>query len=163
MEPVMEKTQNRGKKRTAIILAAALTLTGAGIAFAYWTSTGTGIGTGTTGESVAFAVTSEPGVGELAPGSAGQLVDFTVTNPGEGTQNLTAVTVDIAEAGGEAWVPPEGCLAEDYGAAVTTAPTLGDIAPGGSVDGTVTVTLASTAVSQDACQGVAVPLHFTAS
>jgi hypothetical protein len=60
-------------------------------------------------------------------------------------------------------VPPEGCLAEDYGAAVTTAPTLGDIAPGGSVDGTVTVTLASTAVSQDVCQGVAVPLHFTAS
>lgn len=67
----MEHAQNRGKKRTDIILAAALTLTGAGIAFAYWTSTGTGTGTATTGESVAFEITSEPGVGELAPGNAG--------------------------------------------------------------------------------------------
>jgi hypothetical protein len=36
----MEKTLNNGKKRTVIILAAALTPTGAGIAFAYWTATG---------------------------------------------------------------------------------------------------------------------------
>ncbi len=159
----MEHAQSRGKKRIAIILAAALTLTGAGIAFAYWTSTGTGTGTATTGESVAFEITSEPGVGELAPGSAGQTVAFTVTNPGEGTQNLTAVTVEIADEDGDAWVPPAGCLAADYTAEVTTAPPTGDIAPGGSVDGTVTVTLASTAENQDACQGAAVPLFLTAS
>jgi hypothetical protein len=159
----MEHAQNRGKKRTAIILAAALTLTGAGVAFAYWTSTGTGTGTATTGESVAFEIASEPGVGELAPGSAGQTIDFAVTNPGEGTQNLTAVTVEIADADGVAWVPPAGCLAADYTAEVTTAPPAGDIAPGGSVDGTVTVTLANTAENQDACQGAEVPLLLTAS
>jgi hypothetical protein len=159
----MEYVQNRGNKRAAIILAAVLTLTGAGVAFAYWTSTGTGTGTATTGESVAFEITSEPGVGELAPGSAGQTVDFTVTNPGEGTQNLTAVTVEIADEDGEAWVPPDGCLAADYTAEVTTAPPAGDIAPGGSVDGTVTVTLANTAENQDACQGAEVPLLLTAS
>lgn len=93
----------------------------------------------------------------------GQTVDFTVTNPGEGTQSLTAVAVEIAAEDGEAWVPPAGCLAADYTAAVTTAPPAGSIAPGGSVDGTVTVTLASTAENQDACQGAAVPLLLTAS
>jgi hypothetical protein len=159
----MEHVQNRGKKRTAIILAAVLTLTGTGIAFAYWTSTGTGTGTATTGESVAFEITSEPGEGELAPGSAGQTIDFTVTNPGEGSQNLTAVTVEIATEDGEAWVPPDGCLAADYSAEVTTAPPAGVIAPGGSVEGTVTVTLANTTENQDACQGAEVPLLLTAS
>ena len=159
----MENTQNRGKKRTAVILAAALTLTGAGIAFAYWTSTGTGTGTATTGDSVAFEITSEPGVGELAPGSAGQTVDFTVTNPGEGTQNLTTVTVALADEAGTPWVPTGECLIGDYTATVTTAPTAGEIAAGGSVDGTVTVTLENTAVNQDDCQGQAVPLLLTAS
>lgn len=159
----MENAHSHGKKRTAIILAAVLTLTGAGIAFAYWTSTGTGTGTATTGESVALEITSEAGVGELAPGSAGQTIDFTVTNPGEGTQNLTTVTVEIANEDGTPWVPALGCLATDYTAEVSTAPPAGEIAPGGSVDGTVTVTLENTAINQDACQGEDVPLLLTAS
>ncbi|WP_369374131.1 hypothetical protein AB1046_08095 [Promicromonospora sp. Populi] len=159
----MENAQNRGKKRAVIILTAAFTLTGAGVAFAYWTSTGTGTGAATTGESVAFEITSEPGEGELAPGGAGQTVDFTVSNPGEGTQNLTEVTVEIAEEGGEAWEPTDECLAADYTAEVTTGPPAGEIAPGDSVDGTVTVTLDNTAVNQDDCQGQDVPLLLTAS
>lgn len=158
----MEKVLNRGKKRTAVILAVALTLTGAGIAFAYWTSSGTGSGTGETGESVAFTFTSDPAEGILAPGGAGQTVDFTVTNAGEGTQILTGVTVALATAGGTPWVPTGNCLAADYTAVVTTEPT-GQIAPGGSLDGTVTVTLANTAVDQDDCQGQDVPLYLTAS
>jgi hypothetical protein len=158
----MEKTINRGKKRTAIILAVALTLTGAGIAFAYWTASGTGTGTATTGESVAFTITTDPAVGTLAPGSAGQTVDFTVTNAGEGTQNLTGVTVAMATADGTAWVPTGDCLAADYTATVTDNPS-GEIAAGGSLSGTVTVTLANTAVNQDDCQGQDVPLLLTAS
>jgi hypothetical protein len=158
----MEKTLNRGKKRTAIILAAALTLTGAGIAFAYWTATGTGTGTATTGASVAFTITSEPPVGTLAPGSTGQTVDFTVTNAGEGTQSLTGVTVTLATADGTPWVPTGECLAADYTAVVTDDPS-GEIAAGGSLTGTATVTLANTAVNQDDCQGQEVPLYFTAS
>jgi hypothetical protein len=159
----MEKTLDRGKKRTAVILALALTLTGAGIAFAYWTSSGTGSGTATTGESVAFTITSDPAEGTLAPGSAGQTVDFTVTNAGEGSQNLTGVTVALATANGTPWVPTDDCLAADYTAVVTTAPPAGQIAPGVSVGGTVTVTLANTAVNQDDCQGQDVPLYLTAS
>lgn len=158
----METIQNRGKKRIAIILAAILTITGAGVAFAYWTSTGTGSGTATTGESIAFTITSETAVGTIAPGNAGQTVDFTVTNPGEGTQNLTGVTVTMATADGTPWVPEGECLIDDYIATVTDNPS-GEILPGGSLDGTATVTLTSTAANQDDCQGQDVPLYFSAS
>jgi hypothetical protein len=46
---------------------------------------------------------------------------------------------------------------------VTTAPPAGQIAPGASAGGTVTVTLANTAVNQDDCQDQDVPLYLTAS
>jgi hypothetical protein len=157
-----EIIRNRGKKRIAIILAAVLTITGAGVAFAYWTSTGTGTGAATSGASVAFTIASEPAVGTLAPGSAGQTVDFTVTNAGEGTQNLTGVTVEMATADGTPGVPTGDCLAADYTATVTTNPS-GEMPAGGTLDGTVTVTLTSTAVNQDDCQGQDVPLLLTAS
>jgi len=158
----METTHSRGKKRIAIIFAAVLTITGVGVAFAYWTSTGTGDGEATTGESVAFTITSDPAVGTLAPGNAGQTVDFTVTNPGAGTQFLTEVTVALATADGTPWVPTGDCLVADYTATVTDNPS-GAILAGGSLDGTATVTLTSTGANQDDCQGQEVPLHFTAS
>jgi hypothetical protein len=159
----MARTISSGKKRITILLAAALTLAGAGAAFAYWTSTGSGTGTATSGESTAFTISSMTPVGTLAPGSAGQTVAFTVTNPGEGTQNLTTVTISLATPDGVAWVPTGDCLASDYTATVTTQPSPGEIAAGGSVDGTATVTLDNTAADQDECQGQDVPLYFVAS
>jgi hypothetical protein len=160
----MARTVFSGKKRVIVVgVIALLTLAGAGAAFAYWTSTGTGVGEATTGEDVAFEITSAAPVGTLSPGSAGQTVEFTVTNPGEGTQYLTGVTVTIAGPAGTPWVPPTGCLIADYTATVTTAPTYGSIASGDAVTGTATVTLANTGVDQDACQGVDVPLYFAAS
>lgn len=159
----MAKSFSRGKKRITIGAIALLTLAGAGAAFAYWTSIGTGVGEATTGESVAFVLESEPAVGVIAPGSAGQTVDFTVTNPGEGTQNLAAVTVTLATADGTAWVPTGECDVADYAVTVSTAPVYGEIASGEGVTGTATVTLANTAVNQDDCQGQVVPLYFVAS
>ncbi len=156
-------TRIRGKKRTAIVLATLLTVVGAGSAFAYWTATGTGTGEATTGESTAFVITSETAVGEITPGGPGETVDFTVTNPGSGTEYLSNVTVTLADTDGTAWVPATDCLIADYSVSVTTAPVYGEIAAGGSLTGTVTVTLANTAVNQDACQGQVVPLYFVAS
>lgn len=158
----MEKTLHSGKERIAVIFAAVLAIAGVGVAFAYWTSTGTGTGSATTGESVAFTIASDPAVGTLAPGSGGQTVDFTVTNPGEGTQNLTAVTVALATADGTPWEPTGDCLAADYTATITDAPA-GQIPAGGSLGGTATVTLTNTTANQDDCQGQVVPLYFTAS
>lgn len=159
----MENPPSHGRKRIALALAAALTLTGAGAAFAYWTAQGTGTGEATTGASVDFTITSETAVGELAPGNPGQTVAFTVTNSTDGPQRLTNVTVAIADESGDPWEPTGGCLLADYDATITTAPTYGDIAALGEVDGVVTVTLENTGENQDACQGQVVPLYFTAS
>lgn len=159
----MGKTISRGKKRTTIALTIVVTITGAGAAFAYWTSTGSGTGSATTGESAAFTIVSDPAVGTIAPGSAGQTVDFTVTNPGEGTQHLTEVTVTLATADGTAWAPTGQCLIGDYTATISTSPAPADILASGTVNGVATVTLANTAANQDDCQGQVVPLWFVAS
>jgi len=159
----MATTQSRRKRGVVIAIAAALILGGSGAAFAYWSSSGTGTGGATTGESVAFTITSEDAVGTIAPGNAGQTVDFTVTNPGPGTQYLALVTVALATSEGTEWAPPAGCDFADYSATITTVPPAGSIVAGGFVEGTVTVTLANTAENQDACQNAAVPLYFVAS
>lgn len=156
-------TRTRGLKRTTIVLAAVLTLTGATAAFAFWTAIGSGTGVATTGESASLVITSESTGGVIAPGSAGETVDFTVTNSSTGALSLSAVTVTLAGAAGEPWVPTGGCLVADYSVTITTPPAYGQIAPGAFVVGTVTVTLANTAANQDACQGQAVPLYFVAS
>jgi len=157
------RTRTRGTKRAAIALAAILTVAGAASAFAYWTETGTGTGEATTGESVAFVITTDPAIGVIAPGNAGQTVDFTVSNPSPGPLTLTNVAVTLADATGTTWVPATGCLITDYSVSVTTAPAYGEIAAGVGVTGTVTVTLTNTGVNQDACQGQDVPLYFVAS
>jgi len=159
----MARTNSRRKKRIIITLLAVISLTGAGVAFAYWTSGGTGSGAASTGSSTALTITSETAEGVIAPGNAGQTVDFTVTNPGPGVQSLTNVTVTMAGPTGTPWVPPTGCLIADYTAAVTTAPAYGEILALGTRTGTVTVTLANTSENQNACQGQAVPLYFVAS
>ena len=159
----MAKSTSPRCKRYTMALVALLTISGAGAAFAYWTSSGSGTGAATTGTSVAFTITSQTAVGTIAPGSAGQTVAFTVTNPGPGTQQLTAIAVTTAGPTGVAWVPTGSCLAADYTATISTPPAFGPIAALGTVTGTATVTLASTAANQDDCKGQSVPLYFAAS
>lgn len=156
----MAELRRPRRKSTAIALTAVLVAVGGGVAYAYWTASGTGTGTATTGTSTAFTIASDPGTGDLSPGGPGQTVNFTVTNPGTGSQYLDTVTVTIAGPGGETWVPTGGCVAADYSATISTAPTQGEIAGGGSEPGVATVTLRNTNVNQDACQGQTVPLFF---
>lgn len=159
----MGKTMSPRTKRFTLALTAVLTVLGIGIAYAFWTSTGTGTGEATTGQSVALTISSDEAVGTISPGGAGQTVEFTVTNPGPGVQSLSSVTVTMADAQGEAWLPPEGCSIDDYTASITTAPTYGVLQVDGTATGTATVTLANTGVNQDACQGATVPLRFVAA
>lgn len=164
----MARTKSRNTKRLAIVvLSAALTLTGAGAALAYWSSTGSGGGTATTGTSTAFTIAATEDVtGDISPGSAGRTVDFVVTNPGEGTESLSAVTVSLASPLGVPWVPAGDCLAGDYTVVISPA-TLAtlpvDILAGESASGVATVTLADTGLNQDDCQGQEIPLYFQAS
>ncbi|NOJ59854.1 hypothetical protein [Arthrobacter sp. 260] len=160
----MTRTTSRGKKRISIVIASLFIILGIGAAYAYWTSTGTGTGTAQTGTSEALEITSEAAVGTIVPDGPGQTIDFTVTNPSEGSLYLTGVTVEMATAPGMPWVPTGDCSIDDYTAAITTAPTAGDIPSLGTVDnGVATVTLESTGVNQDDCKGQEVPLLFTAS
>lgn len=152
------------KKRTAIItIAAVLVLGGAGAAFAYWTSTGTGTGTATTGESTGFTVESDAPIGDpLTPGGPAQTVAFTVTNPGTGSQDLSDVTVTIANGDGTTWTAVDGCSAADYTVGTATI-VYGPIAGGADAEGDVTVAMIDTGVNQDDCQNAVVPLYFVAS
>lgn len=161
----MAERRSHGKKPLVLGLAAGLTLAGSGVAFAYWTSTGSGTGGATTGTSTAFVITADPPAGgPLSPDGPTQTVAYTVTNPnGAGVQTLTGTTVAIAGAGGASWTTVPGCSAADYTATITTAPAYAVMQPGDTATGEVTVQMIDTGVDQDACQGAAVPLYFTAA
>lgn len=151
------------KKSKVIVATTAIFALGGGAAFAYWTSTGSGSGNGSTGTSVNFTIVGGAVTGPtLAPGGPSQQVAFTVNNPGAGSQNLSSVTATVANADGSAWVTIPGCSAADY---AVSAPVIayGQIAPGGSVVGSVTVTMNNLDSNQNACQGVAYPLYFVAA
>ena len=154
--------EKRTKKFVIAGIAAALVLGGGGAAFAYWTAQGIGSGTATTGESVAFLVTSDPPVGDpLTPGGPAQTVTINVTNEAEGDQTLLAVTAQIANPDGTAWIVT-GCSAADYTVG-TPVFVYGGIASGATLSGTVTIELINSGVNQDGCQNVDVPLYFVAN
>ncbi len=158
---------SRVKKAVVAAAAIVVAIGGAGAAYAYWTAQGSGIGGAQTGATAPFEIVSIAPVGSLAPGSAGQTVGFTVKNPSTASQLLGAVTVRMGTSNGTTftpWAPTGGCLIADYTASVTTQPTQGELAPGATaLGGVATVVLRNTAVSQDACQGQAVPLYFDTS
>lgn len=150
------------KRITAVAVSTAVVALGAGGAFAYWTSTGSGSGSGSTGTATNFVVASSAATGDpLTPGGPTQTVAFTVTNPGSGSQNLSSVVVTVATSTGGVWTSGT-CSAADYTVS-TPAITYGQIAPGGTATGTVTLTMNNLATNQDACKGVTVPLYFAAS
>ncbi len=151
------------KKRLAVIVVAAVLMLGGGIAYAYWSSTGTGTGSATTGTSVVFTITSTaPTGGLLTPGGPTDSVTFTVINTGTGTQNLSLIKVSVAASGGAPWTSVAGCSASDYTVG-TPAITYGQIAPAGTLTGTVSIQMLNLASNQDACKSATVPLYFVAS
>lgn len=160
----MAKIKSR-KKLVAIVTAALLVAGGSTAAFAYWSSTGTGSDTATTGTSVVFEVTKTTTTGAaLTPGGAAQTHNFSVKNPGTGAQNLSSVvvTVDPTWSVAPAVVGDPSCAADDYTVSASTI-TLGQIAAGATVTGSVTVSMNNLSENQDACKGAVVPLIITAS
>lgn len=151
------------RKITAAVAGATVLIVGSVVAYAYWSSTGTGTGSVTAGTSTSFTVASSaPTGGLLTPGGPTDVVAFTVTNPGTGSQNLASVVVTVAGAGGIAWTTVNGCTAADYTVG-TPMITYGPIAPAGVVSGTVSIQMKNTASNQDGCKGATVPLYFVAA
>ncbi|GAB3548616.1 hypothetical protein GCM10027404_12810 [Arthrobacter tumbae] len=150
------------KKRIAITTAA-LVAVGGGAAFAYWTSTGTGTGAAQTGTTEPFTITSTAATGgPLSPGGPSQEVAFVVANPGTGVQQLNNVVVTVANADGSAWTSVAGCSAADYTVG-TVAITGGDMEPGATKSGTVTIKMNNLETNQNGCKDADVPLYFSAS
>ena len=127
------------KQYLAAGAAAVIIAGGAGAAFAYWTTSGTGTGSATTGSSSTWEVSSDAATGDaLTPGGPTDTVAFHITNNNSGVQRLRTVTVTVANSDGSAWTSVSGCSAADYSVG-TPAFNPGDVASGGTVDGTVTI------------------------
>jgi hypothetical protein len=152
-----------GRKKRVIITTAAMLAIGGGAAFAYWSASGTGTGAASAGTNVNFTVASSTATGgALTPGGPTQAVAFTVTNPGTGVQILNNVNVTVANPTGTAWTAVSGCSSADFTVG-TPVITYGQIAPGGNIAGTVTVTMNNLSSNQDSCKNVTVPLYIAAS
>jgi hypothetical protein len=158
-----QKTFITGRRIIAVLAAVVIVGAGGGMAYAYWSSTGDAAGSATTGTSTAFVVTTLPATGApLTPGGPAQSVAFTVANPSTGSQNLSSVVATVANSDGSPWTAVTGCSAADYSVG-TPDIVLGQIAPGGSVAGTVAVSMNNLSSNQDACKGVTVLLYIVAS
>lgn len=171
----------RFRKRTFAVLGvvaviAAMASVGA---YAYFTATGEGAGSATVGTSTDWDVdtTAETG-GPMYPGGNSTTyvdVDYTVTNPSAGNQNLANVNIKVAESDGTAWSSGT-CDAFDFelsldggttfaaaGASVNDTELAGNAAPG-EVRGPATVTIRMIDNgNQDDCKDAIVPLYLYAT
>jgi hypothetical protein len=143
------------KKRVAAAAAAAVIAGGGMAAYAYFTTTGSGTATGSTGSSSAVTLHGTAAT-TLYPGT-NSVVNFTVDNPSPGHQyvntiSLASVSVDAGHS---------TCVVADYTMPAVTVHQDYPTGNGQAVTATGTLSMANTAVSQDACQGATVTLHLT--
>jgi hypothetical protein len=169
------------KKRVALVATPLAALALAGGAFAYFSSTGTGTGSATVGKATAFVVGQSATAGgplypDTAIGGANVVTDsYTVNNPSAGKQNLNQVVISVANADGSAWSSKTdstkpACTASDFsvggqtaGSPWTDTSLAADYTAGQTKTGSVTVEMIDSGANQDNCQGVTVPLYFSAS
>lgn len=182
----MMRKKHRNKKRSLILLAlfALAAVVAAVGGYAYFTSTGTGTGSATVGTSTTWQVTTAAAAGgPLTPGGAAgtyQTVGYTVKNNSTGKQSLADVNVKIAQSDGSAWsqqsnVAKPACTAADFqlsvdgttfsaaGAAANDTSATGNLAPGATATGTITIRMVDSGANQDNCKSLTVPLYLAAS
>jgi hypothetical protein len=148
------------KQYLAAGVTAALIVGGAGVAFAYWTSTGTGSGSATTGTSSAFTVAVDNvNLADLSPNGPTDTVNFTVTNPSSGNQQLNSTTASVVDT------TNSGCTSGDFSVSATSldSGSYGTLAHNGSVTGHFTIQMIDTGSNQNACKNVTVHLKVDAA
>jgi hypothetical protein len=159
-------------KKRAVAMAVVGSLALSAGAYAYFTSTGTGSGSATVGQSAPFTVsTAAPTGGPLTPGGPFETVAYTVTNGSSGDQLLTNITVSVANPDGSEWIAVPGCSKNDFsvngaadGATYLDTENAGNTPAGAIRNNTVTIQMVNDPLrSQNACQGVSVPLYLSAS
>lgn len=148
------------KKIVGLAIATAVLAT-AGVAWAYWTTTGSGDGTATTAAAngtLTLHATADSSL--LYPGGTAD-ISITAENTSTGT-SLKVTTVSFDSLSVDTAHATAGCLASDYTVGtVSTTPTV--VAPGetSGVVATATLSMANSALDQDACKGAVVTLNFT--
>ena len=114
------------------------------------------------------------GTGDLYPGTS-QPINFSVTNPGGGNEQVQNVTISVASSGGDVETIAgdtnsvvSGCVASWFtinGSASATLTLNQNIPGGGTIDwvGAANISLTNEPFEQDACQGITVGLNFSSN
>jgi hypothetical protein len=172
------------KSKKGLVLLATLVVAAAAAVggYAYFTSTGTGTGSATVGNATNWVLGQTGSTGgalypDAAIGGANiQTKAYHVKNAGSGSQSLAQVVISIANNDGSAWsaqadTNKPACTKSDFsvggeavGASHTDTALAGDFTAGqDKTTGSVTVEMIDNSANQDNCQGVTVPLYFSAS
>ena len=145
------------RRRTALVVSTVTAMALGGVAYAYFSSTGAGTGTATVGSSsnvVLHATTTGP----LYPGGSTP-VTFTVDNPGTGSERVNTIHLASVTADGT----HTACTVADFTMPDVTVAASFAHGNGQTVTPTGTLSMANTAVSQDACQGATLTLNVTSN
>jgi hypothetical protein len=153
------------KRKVAATIAITAILVGGGgaAAIAYWSAGGTGTGSATTGTSSSITVNETAPIGNLTPGGTTVALSGTFTNLNSGPVTITSVTATITGTS------VSGCLASDYSlsnAGVATVPSGATSVLSGTNVGAwsgLTLSMANTALNQNACKGATVNISYVAN
>jgi hypothetical protein len=145
------------KRRLLVALCAVVAVMAAVAAYAYFTSSGSGTGSGTVGSSSAVTLHGTAAT-TLYPGTS-STVTFTVDNPSPGSQRVNAIQLASVstDAGHSA------CVMSDFTMANVTVNQVFPNGNGQAVTATGTLSMANTALNQDACQGAPLTLSLTSN
>jgi hypothetical protein len=141
------------RKRIIVPVATIAVLAVAGVAVAYFTSSGTGSGTASVGTVADVTISPVTIATTLYPGGSSS-VNFTINNSSDTAVKVGKVVADSPAITGL----PDGCLAADFTFADVT---VNDTVPAhGTLDGSGTLKMTNSNISQDACQGQSPVLHL---
>ncbi|HEY5143265.1 MAG TPA: hypothetical protein VII98_07170 [Solirubrobacteraceae bacterium] len=161
----MHALKRNKKVLVPFIVVLALALAGGAIAF--WTSTGTGSGTATVGTTSALTINPVTFTGTLYPGGTAATSSIKINNPGASAVQVSNLVLDTSlPATGNGALSgigglPAGCLAADFTFNANMAAAVTIPATGGSVTVTTgTLSMANTAVNQDACKGATPTIYL---
>ena len=148
----MRRFNKRGLAAFGVVV---IVVAGAGAGFAYWTQSGGGTGSGTVGTTGAITLSGTFPAAELYPGGS---VPVTLTAANSGTSAVMVGTVSAVITTSVA-----GCLPADFSMPAvpqnSSVPALATAEPlaGG------TLSMANTAVNQDACKSATVTLTLSST
>jgi len=163
------------KKIGAAAVALTVALVGGGVAYAYYAFTATASGAGSTAPAVNWGITVGTASGTITgPGVGSETIPYTVTNYSHSSQTLDGVYAQVANdlAAQENSAYP-ACTWADFsingqapnpgGGSFFDVSLAGTFAAGASNSGSVTLTMVNASTIQNNCEGLTVPMVFTAS